>query len=424
MRERRALLVGINVYDHVKDLAWCVDDALAMQRMLELHEDHSANFSCRTMRGDVSLSGLTDPRALQRRVTLAQLREEIQQLFAFDGMALFYFSGHGYTDERGVYLVTQDATASLPGLLLNDVLAMANNSRAREIVLIIDSCSGGALGEPGHLAGTDRLRELANTYLRPGVTLLAAAMAGQAAFEVNGHGLFTHLVIGALKGGASDVRGQISAASIYAYVEQALGPWDQRPIYKSNASQLSTIRNYTPDVRDEELRRLPQFFRRPDDHFRLAPSYEVTRGEAIPEHVAIFKQFKRYQVARLLRPTFDEDLYFAALRSHPVELTPLGQFYWQLAKDNLLGASPAPVASRRFPMPDAESVAKLFHETYERLAPAFGYETRKRTRVPWEQVPERNKHLMIATVAEVLAMLFPPEEPASEEEPPTPSAPD
>ena len=75
-------------------------------------------------------------------------------------------------------------------------------------------------------------------------------------------------------------------------------------------------------------------------------------------------------------------------------------------------------------MPDAESVAKLFHETYERLAPAFGYETRKRTRVLWEQVPERNKHLMIATVAEVLAMLFPPEEPASEEEPPTPSAPD
>ena len=62
-------------------------------------------------------------------------------------------------------------------------------------------------------------------------------------------------------------------------------------------------------------------------------------------------------------------------------------------------------------MPDAESVAKLFHEAYERLAPSFGYETRQATRVPWENVPERNKRLMIAATAEVLAMLFPPEEP-------------
>ena len=63
------------------------------------------------------------------------------------------------------------------------------------------------------------------------------------------------------------------------------------------------------------------------------------------------------------------------------------------------------------PMPDAESVAKLFHEAYERLAPAFGYETRRATRVPWEEVPERNRRLMIASTAEVLAYLFPPPDP-------------
>lgn len=409
---RRALLVGVNAYDSMRSLSWCVEDALAMRQVLEFHEDHSPNFACRMLLGLKSRTEALDLEQSQERVTFNGLRVALEELFDFDGMVLFYFSGHGHPTEHGVYLVTQDGSNALPGILLNDILAMANESRAQEVVLIIDSCFSGSLGEP------DQVREVTNLYLRPGVTLLAASMSGQNARELNGHGLFTHLVIGALKGGASDVRGQISAASIYAYVEQALGPWDQRPIYKSNASQLSTLRNYTPDVQDEELRRLPQFFRRPDDHFRLGPSYEVTRNEAIPEHVAIFKQFKRYQVARLLRATFDEDLYFAALRGHPVELTPLGQFYWQLAKDNLLGASPAPPAARRSPMPDAESVAKLFHETYERLAPAFGYETREGTRVPWEQVPERNKHLMIATVAEVLAMLFPPEESAPAEAPP------
>lgn len=44
----------------------------------------------------------------------------------------------------------------------------------------------------------------------------------------------------------------------------------------------------------------------------------------------------------------------------------------------------------------SEQLARLFHETYERLAPSFGYETRKDSAVPWEQVPERNKRLMIA----------------------------
>jgi hypothetical protein len=53
----------------------------------------------------------------------------------------------------------------------------------------------------------------------------------------------------------------------------------------------------------------------------------------------------------------------------------------------------------------SEQLAKLFHETYERLAPTFGYETRKGSRVPWEEVPERNKKLMIA-VADLIELEY------------------
>ena len=405
--KRRALLVGINHYDHMRSLSWCIDDVLAMRQVLEFHENHDPNFSCRTLLGSEPAPDAPESPPGRERVTFNRLRLALEELFAFDEMVLFYFSGHGYQADNGVYLVTQDGIGVLPGILLNDILEMANVSPAREVLLIIDSCYSGALGEP------DQARDIANLYLRPGVTLLAAAKSNQQAIEQAGRGLFTQLVIGALKGGASDVRGHVSSTSIYAYVEQALGPWDQRPIYKSNAAQLSPIRYCIPDIGDEALRRLPQFFPKPDHHFFLDPSYESTRAEGIPEHIAIFKIFKRYQVARLLRPTFDEDLYFAAIRNHPVELTPMGQFYWQLAKNNLLGSALPSENTRRTPMPDAESVAKLFHEAYERLAPSFGYETREATRVPWEKVPERNKRLMIAVTAEVLAMLFPPAEPTS-----------
>lgn len=54
---------------------------------------------------------------------------------------------------------------------------------------------------------------------------------------------------------------------------------------------------------------------------------------------------------------------------------------------------------------DAESVARLFHETYERLAPKHGYRTREASAVPWEQVPAANRALMVETVGVVLAEL-------------------
>ena len=48
----------------------------------------------------------------------------------------------------------------------------------------------------------------------------------------------------------------------------------------------------------------------------------------------------------------------------------------------------------------AESWAKQFHETYERLAPQFGYETKEETRQFQEDTP--NGRLMIAVCREIL----------------------
>jgi len=54
------------------------------------------------------------------------------------------------------------------------------------------------------------------------------------------------------------------------------------------------------------------------------------------------------------------------------------------------------------PMTEAEKLAKRFHETYERLAPRFGYVTREDSAVSWENVPEQNKNLMIAVCSELI----------------------
>jgi len=54
---------------------------------------------------------------------------------------------------------------------------------------------------------------------------------------------------------------------------------------------------------------------------------------------------------------------------------------------------------------EAERLARFFHATYERLAPEFAYSTRKASAVPWDQVPENNRNLMIATCRVVLEQL-------------------
>ncbi len=50
----------------------------------------------------------------------------------------------------------------------------------------------------------------------------------------------------------------------------------------------------------------------------------------------------------------------------------------------------------------AETIARAFHDAYETLAPDFGYKTREASAKPWEEVPENNRKLMIATVSHLL----------------------
>lgn len=321
--KRRALLIGVDNYDRFRNLTGCVADATRMHELLERHEDGSPNYACRSVTS-----------ADAQPITRAVLRNEWQKLFhEFSGEILFYFSGHGAPSDTGGYLVTQDATSAEPGLPMWELLQTATQSKASEILIILDCCFAGDIGNVpnSHLPGGSPLAQL-----RQGMSILAAAGPNELAKELRGHGVFTSLVMGALSGGAADVRGHVSAASVYGYVEQALGSWDQRPLYKSYANSLSPIRRCKPNVTDEVLRELPALFSEPDTLYQLDPSYEYTHESADQNHIQVFNKLKLCRDARLLRTSVGDDLFFAALNSNCVELTPLGKFYWWLAKKDLI----------------------------------------------------------------------------------------
>lgn len=70
-------------------------------------------------------------------------------------------------------------------------------------------------------------------------------------------------------------------------------------------------------------------------------------------------------------------------------------------------SAPSSPDTPRSTVMDAETLARLFHETYEELAPSHGWETQERSRKVWEEVPAENKSLMIAVAERVLDALSP-----------------
>lgn len=316
---RRALIVGIDDYPEAP-LAGCVNDAHAIEALLARNQDGAVNFESKLL---TSEQGVIDR---------ATLLGEIERLFADEAdVALLYFAGHGTENDLGGYLVTADASRYNEGVSLSDVLTLANNSRAHEAVIILDSCHSGHLGQ---VPAIDNQR----ASLREGVSILTASRSTQTASEEAGSGVFTSLVCAALDGGAADVLGKVTVAAVYAYVDESLGAWQQRPLFKSHVSRLLPLRLAEPQVKVEILRRLPEWFPDPDQNFELDPSYEPEAGEehANPEHEEIFGCLQNCARAHLVVPVDQPHMYHAAINSTACQLTPLGRFYWKLANDGLI----------------------------------------------------------------------------------------
>jgi hypothetical protein len=239
-------------------------------------------------------------------------------------LALFYFAGHGDMTRNGAFLVTQDARPNDEGVPMAQVITAANDSPARERIIILDCCHSGAIDE---LFGSG-----ANLPLEQGVSILAACRRDQPAAEQAGRGLFTSLICEALDGGGADVRGFVTLASIYHYVDEVLTVFDQRPLFKANIARLVHLRRAARAITDEQLRKLTNYFPTIDHKLQLNPSFEPTSPAPDAQNAPIFADLQRLRAASLLVPDGEEHLYYAAMNSKTCSLTPMGKNYWRCVK--------------------------------------------------------------------------------------------
>ncbi|MHB8657703.1 MAG: caspase family protein [Solirubrobacteraceae bacterium] len=327
---RKALIVGIDHYEHVGCLSGCINDAYSVKGVLERNADGTLNFAA------PQLLTATGPNAA---VTKHELKEAIRTLFADDSeIALFYFAGHGYIEDTGGYLCASDSNSGDDGVALSEVMTMANTSRARNRVIVLDSCHSGAAGDHP-LGGFAEIND--------GVTILTASAANQYALENPGSGgVYTALFVDALNGAAANLVGDITPGSVYAHIDQSLGPWAQRPVFKTNVKTFVSLRKSDPPISLQDLQALTTIFPEPTNALQLDPTFEPERSAEQaadpalpppdPTNTATFKVLQNYVRVNLARPVDAPHMWHAAMESKGCELTVLGQHYWSLVDKGLI----------------------------------------------------------------------------------------
>lgn len=325
---RKALVIGIDHYSSVSQLHGCVNDSYSVKSMLDRNADGSVNFSCKHL---VSAS----PSELLSR---EELRDSIVELFKGDEeIALFYFAGHGHIEATGGYLCPSDVKSGHDGISISEVMILANKSKSKNKIIVLDSCYSG-------LAGGSAL-EQSVAEIAEGVTILTASSAEQYAEEKNSAGVFTSLLVDALGGAAANLVGEITPGSVYAHIDQSLGPWAQRPVFKTNVTRFVSLRKVQPPLELNELRMISELFPNPGHRFELDPAFEPERFEdksqlglpaPDPEKVVIFSILQKYNRVGLLIPEGAPHMWHAAMESKSVRLTALGEHYRRLSEDKMI----------------------------------------------------------------------------------------
>ena len=325
---KKALVVGIDDYPSPNELSGCVNDAIELASLLESNGDGSPNFDVRKIVSS------------EVEVTAKLLSDAVAELFSGEAeTALLYFAGHGLLNEttNNGFLVTQDGKAPHWGVGLVDILQQANKAhpKIKSSVILLDSCQSGFAGEVTGL-GQEGVNAIGN-----GLTILTACHKDGVAAEEGGHGKFTDIMLDGLGGAASDVIGRITPASLYAHVDQTLGAWEQRPIYKANVQTFITLRSVEPRVPKAVLRRLPDYFPSPGHVFKLDASYEPDRGEEAKrlkgvavdsDHVRVYRELQQCNRHGLVVPTDHEHMWHAAVFSGGCRLTATGAHFRRLAE--------------------------------------------------------------------------------------------
>jgi len=237
-----AIIVGINEYKNPKlQLKYAVSDA-------ELFENTLKKVT----------AGLFEKVNIKKLVTKENTTNEniIKELKAYkalnpDDVFVFFVASHGTVDDGEYFLITSNVgstrteklkTDALPQGMLKELIA---NIPATKKLIIIDTCSAGALGEAIQVAMLTRgmSEDTAMKILSRAVgsTILSASTSLQEAVEgYQGHGLFTYVLVEGLKGKADKGKtGYVKTTELADYVDSEVPVLAEKVFKKAQYPTIS-----------------------------------------------------------------------------------------------------------------------------------------------------------------------------------------
>jgi hypothetical protein len=126
---------------------------------------------------------------------------------------------------------------------------------------------------------------------------------------------------------------------VYAHIDQSLGAWDQRPVFKTNVKSFVSLRKVQPPISLADLRRITDFFPQASSEYQLNPSFEPEmkgRDPGMPapdpDNTKTFAVLQKYYRVSLVVPVGAPHMWHAAMESRACKLTALGEHYRKLAE--------------------------------------------------------------------------------------------
>jgi outer membrane protein OmpA-like peptidoglycan-associated protein len=162
------------------------------------------------------------------------------------GRLYFYFSGHGSPDPTtgASYIVPTDGDPrylEATAMSLRDVMTKLGQTKAREVIAMVDSCFSGAGGRSVLPPGTRPIVRVREEVAPPLSAVFSASGANEISGPVPGGsgGLFTSFLVQALGQGLADINGdgQVSLAELAEWVS----PRVTRAAQRDNRAQTPSL---------------------------------------------------------------------------------------------------------------------------------------------------------------------------------------
>jgi hypothetical protein len=188
--------------------------------------------------------------AATRKEILAALRKTFSGAKAEDTIFV-YLAGHGGVEKGAYYYLAHDTAQDRlaeTGVPLAEIKRMFDRTTSKRVFLWLDCCHSGGILPRARTVAADLsvIRREIGVLQGEGKIIVAACTPEQSAYEDSsiGHGLFTHALLRGLKGEAVNAQGEVTASSLYDFIDQEVKHSAQQPVFFGKMAGRIVLMHY------------------------------------------------------------------------------------------------------------------------------------------------------------------------------------